>query len=109
MNDYPASIYDFRKRLVNLRDIHVWASPTLSSNAGRRNEMPDDVARPVFEAGIRATEIHLPTEYGLVEGCRLLRVIRRNPQVGDARLSEDGRFYAAIGHESIIGHGRRTR
>jgi hypothetical protein len=76
----------------SMLDVDVRADAGLASDGQVRHEVTDYMAGAILEARILAVRVHIPAEHAVVEGGRLLRVLRGDAEIGDSGDSEDPRF-----------------
>jgi hypothetical protein len=74
---------DLLERVVHALHVDIGADAGLAGDLQVGHEVPDHMPGAVLEARILPVGVHVPAEHGLVEGGRPVRVLRRDPQVGD--------------------------
>ena len=74
---------DLLERVVDGLHVDVGADPGFASNGLVSDEVTNHMPGAVLEARIRSVRIHAPAEDALVEGGRLLWLLRGDAQIGD--------------------------
>src|SRR5207247_1950744 len=83
---------DLLESILDALHIDVGAHAGLPGDAQVGYEVTDHMPGAVLEARVLAVPIHAPAEDALVEGGRLLRLLRGDAQIRDAGGPEDSRF-----------------